>query len=118
VPAAAGAVKTPREETAPPLTDHKTAVSGVPETLDLNCSVPSVTTEPEPGEMDTETAASATPFKCKHAEKDKDKKSDESLKGRLFTTFLLGGTPLGSGGRCHFGDLLTGNTVRQFRRKL
>jgi hypothetical protein len=68
--------------------------------------------------MDTETAALATPFKSKHAEKDRDQKNDESLKGRLFTTFLLGGPPLGSGGRRHFGDLLTGNTVRQFRRRL
>jgi hypothetical protein len=45
--------------------------------------------------MDTETAALATPFKSKHAEKDRDQKNDESLKGRLFTTFLLGGPRLG-----------------------
>jgi hypothetical protein len=66
-----------------------TAASVVPETVALNCSVPSVTTEAEPGEMDTETAALATPLSSEHAEKDKDRKNSESFKDRYFTKNLL-----------------------------
>lgn len=98
----AGAVKRPREETAPPLTDHKTAVSVVPKTVDLNCSVPSVTTDAERGEIDTETAALALPLKTEHAEKDRDKKNTASFTDMYFTGILQWGTPLGSGGRCTF----------------
>ena len=61
-----------------------TAVSVVPEAVALNCSAPPVTTEAVPGEMDTETAALATPLSSEHAEKDKDRENSESFKERYF----------------------------------
>ena len=61
----------------------------MPVTVALNCSVPWVTAEAEPGEMATETAALVTPLNIEHAVKDKDRKNSENLTDKYFKKFLL-----------------------------
>jgi hypothetical protein len=55
VPAVAGAVKRPLDETVPPVADQVTAVLLEPVTVAVNCCVPLVFSDAEVGEMLTET---------------------------------------------------------------
>jgi hypothetical protein len=59
VPAVAGAVKRPLDETVPAVADQVTAVLLEPLTVAVNCCVPLVRIEAEMGEMLTETTVAA-----------------------------------------------------------
>jgi len=60
VPAVAGAVYRPDEETTPPVADHVTPVLVVPVTVAVNCCVALGVSEAVPGDTETATACAVT----------------------------------------------------------
>ena len=60
VPAVAGAVYRPLADIVPPVADQVTAVLLLPVTVAVNCCVPPVGRDAEPGAMDTATALTVT----------------------------------------------------------